>query len=109
MVLKIKNEISLVDLFSINTFIIGFSAVEIVSGNDINICLSYNLLKLKYIRIYKHYLDENPFCFIFSSFCSCFILFHQHSLFFIFYPYGITHTHCTVQYFCALLPKCESP
>lgn len=37
---------------------------------------------------------------------------HRHSLsffFFIFYPCGITHTHCTVQYFCALLPKCESP
>lgn len=49
------------------------------------------------------YLSTSLTCFMLSPFSQFFFYF------FIFYPYGTAHTLCTVQYFCALLPKCESP
>lgn len=73
--------------------------MEKVSGS--NFSFLNNRSKQKYITIYKHYLDGNPFCFcvissMFSS-LTCFILCHQHSLFFLFSTPTASHT-LTVQY-----------
>lgn len=67
--------------------------------------------KTSFSYIGKYQLVLFLICSSMFSSMICFIFFFTCILSFLSYvgKCGIKHTHCTVQFSCALLPKCESP